>query len=135
MWIQPHEVSFQLLAVPLAEPPGSGLGRPGGEAPALRNQGFFLLILPEPRKAPWRKLGIPYCVLDIPMPEVRLQRPRIVPRVRQGVAARMPQHVGMGLEPQPCRLASTLDHPAEARSVERGSAFGDKDEGAALALA
>ena len=48
--------------------------------------------VPEPIR---RQLGIAHRVLDIAMPEPRLQRSRVVACVRQCVAAGMSQHVWM----------------------------------------
>jgi hypothetical protein len=52
-------------------------------------------------------------VLDIAMSEVCLQRPRIMPSVRQSETARMPQHVGVRFEWQLGHLSCPLDHPGE----------------------
>src|SRR5882724_5113767 len=53
---------------------------------------------------------------DVPMPEVVLDRPRIVPLVRQLEPAGMPEHVGMGREAE-LRLPARPRHDLPAESV------------------
>ena len=48
--------------------------------------------------------------LQVPVPEVVRQGPRIVPLVGQLVAAGMAQHVGMNREAEARCLASSLNH-------------------------
>ena len=50
------------------------------------------------------------------MAKVSLQRPGIVPLVGQGKAARVPQHVGMGLERQTGLDANTLRYDRNANN-------------------
>jgi hypothetical protein len=58
-------------------------------------------------------------VLDVAVPEVGLQRPRVVPFVGQRITAGVPEHVGVRLETQLSLGARTLNHPGEASSGER----------------
>jgi hypothetical protein len=46
-----------------------------------------------------------------------LQRPGVVAPVGQGVAASVPQHVGMGLEAELRLKPCPLDHASEARTA------------------
>jgi hypothetical protein len=64
-----------------------------------------------------------------------LDSARVVPRIRQRVAAGMAQHMCVGLEAKACGFPCALDHPTKPRSIERSSALGDEDEGASAALA
>ena len=57
-------------------------------------------------------------MLDIAVTEVGLKRPRVVPVVRQGVAAGVPEHVWMRVEGKTRFSASPLDHPGEACGAE-----------------
>jgi hypothetical protein len=52
------------------------------------------------------------------MSEVGLQRPRIMPSVRQSETASMPQHVGVRFEWQLGRLSCPLDHPGNPGIAE-----------------
>jgi hypothetical protein len=63
-----------------------------------------------------RQGGIARRVLNVAMPKVRLDRTRVVPIVRQLVAAGMAEHVGMRLDAQIGRDGCPLDHVGEAGS-------------------
>src|SRR5262249_18305030 len=52
-------------------------------------------LSPEVLKAIRRKFGVTHRVLDVLVSEPDLERPSVVARVRQGVAAAMSQHVRM----------------------------------------
>jgi len=58
----------------------------------------MLLRTPEISETIRRQLRIANRVLDIPVPEPRLQRSRIVAGIRQRIAAAMSQHVRVDLE-------------------------------------
>ncbi len=60
-------------------------------------------------------------MLDVFVPEICLQRPRVVASVRQRIAAGVPEHVWMGLKSQLCLDGCPLDHPSEAGGRERRS--------------
>jgi hypothetical protein len=60
-------------------------------------------------------------VLNVFMPKVRLQRPRIVTTVRQRIAARMSKHVRMRLEAKLRLDPCPFDHPGEAGGGKRYS--------------
>jgi hypothetical protein len=47
------------------------------------------------------------------MAKVGLQRASVVPSVGQGIAASVPEHVSVDLDPQLRRTPSTLDHPRD----------------------
>jgi hypothetical protein len=53
-------------------------------------------------------------MLNVAMPKIGLQSPRIMSGIGQGEAAGMPEHMRMGLEIEAGRGSSTLDHPGEA---------------------
>src|ERR1700690_2918746 len=73
-------------------------------------------------------------MLDIPVPQVGLQSAGIVPRICQGEAAGMPEHVRMNLEPDPRGLRRPLNHSGKAGSRERRAPLAYEHEGASLAL-
>lgn len=53
------------------------------------------------------------------MPEVGLQRSRVVPFVRERIAAGVPEHVRVGLEAELRLEARPLDHAGEASCRKR----------------
>jgi len=53
------------------------------------------------------------------VPEVGLDRPRVLAGVGQRVAGRMAEHVGVNLERKASLLPGSLDHPVEAVAIER----------------
>ena len=61
---------------------------------------------------------LPYCVLDVLVAEVSLERPGIDAPVRQLVSAGVPQHMGMDGEAEAGRDAEPRDHLAKARRRE-----------------
>jgi hypothetical protein len=66
-------------------------------------------------------------VLDIPMTEIGLQCPRIVPLVGQSEAAGVPEHVRL----EACRRASALYKPRKACRGERRAALRREESPAA----
>jgi hypothetical protein len=58
------------------------------------------------------------------MPEERLDQPRVGAFVSQGVAGRMPQHVGMRLDIQPGELARLPDDVLQGVDRQRSAALG-----------
>ena len=80
---------------------------------ATRNGGF-MSAPPEILEPCRRQLGISNRMLDILVPEVGLQSPRIVALVGQREPAGMPQHVGVNLDAEFGLHASTLDKPGKA---------------------
>jgi len=66
-------------------------------------------------------------MLDIAMPEPRLQRSRIMSLVGKLVAAAVPQHVGMDREGHAGPLAEALDQGMEALRRHRRAALGNED--------
>src|SRR3954470_18330582 len=60
-----------------------------------------------------RQLRIANRVLNIPVAQVGLQRPRVVSPVGQGVAASMSQHMRVSLETQFRLDTGTLNHPCK----------------------
>ena len=67
-------------------------------------------------------------MLDIPVPEVGLQRPRIVALVGQREATGVPQLVRVHLQADASRLASALQKPGKPGCGERRAAFAGEDE-------
>jgi hypothetical protein len=64
----------------------------------------------EPRR---RQFGVAHRVLDIFVAEIRLQRPGVVAFVGERVAAGVPQHVRVRLEPKFGLGCCSLNHPSE----------------------
>ena len=74
-----------------------------------------------------RKLGVTNRVLDVLMPEIGLQRPRVMTGVRQREAAAMTQHVRMNLERHPRSLADPTEQRVETLGRHRAATLGDED--------
>ena len=62
------------------------------------------------------------------MAEPVLQRPRIMPCIRQSVAAGMPEHVAVNREGKAGTLANALDQPINGVGRERAAPLGREDE-------
>jgi hypothetical protein len=62
-------------------------------------------------------------MLNVAVPKVRLQCPRVVPLVRQGITASVPNHVRVRLEAQLGLPARALDHAGETSGAERCPTF------------
>lgn len=62
-------------------------------------------------------------MLDILVPEVRLQCSRVMPFIRERVAACMPEHVRMRLEREFGLAPRALDHASEPSGAEGRAAF------------
>jgi len=73
---------------------------------------------PKVFEARWRQFRISHRVLNIFVAEVGLQRPGIMPSVRQCITARMAQHVRMHTEFELGLLAQSGHHLGEARAGE-----------------
>ena len=76
------------------------------------------LLAPEILELRRRQFGVTNRVLNVLVPEVGLQRARIVAFAGQGVARGVPQHVRVRLEPELGLSARPLDHAGEAGSRE-----------------
>jgi hypothetical protein len=87
-------------------------------------------ISPEVLEPRGRQFGVADRVLDVLVAEVSLQGPGIVALVRQGEPARMTEHVGMCLEPEPSLHPCPIQHSSEAGRRERTTTFAGEDEGA-----
>ena len=99
-----------------------------GVAAATSRQGLVLVreeVL-EPSRC---QLRVPDRMPDILVAKIGLDRPRILASIRQRIARRVPQHVGMCLEWQAGPFAGALDYPVKAIAIERGAALIDEDEG------
>jgi hypothetical protein len=59
------------------------------------------LLAPKVLEPCRRQLGVAHRVLDVFVPEVGLERPRVMAGVGKRIAAGVPQHVGMDLEFEP----------------------------------
>ena len=57
------------------------------------------------------------------MPEVLLDRPRVMPIIGELVATGVPQHMGMGLEAQLSGVPNSLHHLCEPRASEGRAAL------------
>ena len=82
---------------------------------------------PEPCKP--RRVGrrVSDGVLNIPVSQIILNEPRIRALVGEGKAARMTQHVRVGLHGQSCALAIGADRQPGRLTAERASAFTEKE--------
>jgi hypothetical protein len=87
--------------------------------------------VPEEASEPVRgERGIACRVLDVRVPEVRLDRPRVDPLIGQFVPAPMPEHVWMDLERvQACLISRAREHLAEALGRDGCPTLGHEDEG------
>lgn len=79
---------------------------------------------PEVLKPLLAQLGIPRGVLDGAMPQPILNCPRVVPCIRQGVAAGVPEHVDVNLEREAGAFPDALDQAIDGVTGERGPALG-----------
>ena len=62
------------------------------------------------------------------MPKPGLNAPRIMPRIGQGIATGMTQHVGMNREGQTSAFTDSLDLPIDGVGCERATAFSGEHE-------
>ena len=87
----------------------------------------LLLILPEVSEAGWRKLGVAHRVLDILVPEVVLQGPRVVAIIGELKTTGMAQHVWVDWERHLGSLADALDEAVETYGAHWPPALGNED--------
>jgi hypothetical protein len=80
-------------------------------------------VAPEILESLWRQFGIPHRVLDVLVTKVDLQGAGVMAFVGKGVAAGVPEHVRVRLEPQLGFGACALDHSGEACGREWCSPF------------
>ena len=70
------------------------------------------------------------------MPEIGLERPRVMPLIRKGKAASVPEHVRVRLEPKLCLYARALHHAGKASGAEGCSSLtGEHERGGGVLLA
>ena len=69
-----------------------------GAAQALGSSPALVLIPPEVLESGWRQFGVPDRVAYVSMPEIVLNRSRIVAVANELVSGTVPEHVGMNLE-------------------------------------
>ena len=79
-----------------------------------------VLVPKEPLEPIRRQGGVPRRVLNIPMPEIGLERAGIDPIVCKLKPRRMAQHMGVRLNAEFGCDASPLDHAREARALRTG---------------
>src|SRR5262245_14260381 len=94
-----------------------------------------LSVLPEVAEARWRKLGISNRVLDVLVPEIMLQSPRVVTVIGEFEAAGVAEHVGMDGEWHLRRLPEPRNHPAEGNRAHGRSPLAQEQVTAWLLLA
>jgi hypothetical protein len=70
----------------------------------------FGLVLPKSRKPPWRERSVPRSALQGSVAEVMRKAPGVMPRIGQGEAAGVAQHVRVHREWKLRRATSALDH-------------------------
>ncbi len=78
-------------------------------------------LAPEIAEPVRRKLRIAYCVLNVPMAEIGLERARVVTVICELVPASVAQHMWVNA-PELGRLPSSRNHLGEARRSERCAA-------------
>jgi hypothetical protein len=66
-------------------------------------------------------------VLNIDVTKPQLKPPRVVPRIREQMATRVPQHVRMRVR-QPCTFARALDHLRHVEPRHRAATLGREHE-------
>src|SRR6266576_6577433 len=89
-------------------------GKESGSLPAESNRRVkqsSLLISPESFEPIRRECSVSRRVLDVLVPEIRLERARIVAVICQFVTAGVAKHVSMSLYAQTSRDSRSLDHP------------------------
>src|SRR5215472_4353896 len=74
------------------------------------------------------QLGIANRVLNVFVPQVRLQRSRIPPRIRLVETAGVPEHVWVSLDLELGGLASPVDKLLEVADRHRRAALGQEQE-------
>ena len=116
----PYGATSALACADLATPRAYS----GGVAPCLCR-----LIVPEILKALWGQLGIPDGMLDVPMAEILLERPRVDPFIGEIKATGMPEHVGMHGEREPRRLAGRRHDMVHRPGGQWAPPFRDKQIG------
>jgi hypothetical protein len=84
----------------------------------------FASFAPKILKPHRRQLRVAHRVLDVLVPEVRLQRPGVVSLIGQRIAASVPQHVGVALEAELGRFPSPNNHLGEASGGKRRPTLG-----------
>ena len=67
-------------------------------------------------------------MLDVPVPEIGLQRSGVVAVIGQLVSAGMPEHVWMGLKAKLRPGAGAFDHARESRRAKGCVALGGEHE-------
>jgi hypothetical protein len=73
-------------------------------------------------------------MLDRPVAQPVLDRPRVVPLIGQGVAAGVPEHVDVHRQADRCFLADALDQAIDGIGGERRAALIGKHKGCARRL-
>ena len=86
------------------------------------------LVLPKVLEPARRQRRVTGRILDIAVPQVRLEGSRIDPVVGQFEAARVPQHVGVRLDPELGDDGGPFDHAIKPWRRQRRSALGHKDK-------
>src|SRR4029077_3815137 len=81
-----------------------------------------------------RQLGVAHRVLDVLVPEIRLQRTGVDAVIGELEAAGMSEHVRMHWKVEASRHTEPGDHLAESRRRERCTTFAREDEGRGLVL-
>ena len=87
------------------------------------------LITPEILEPVGRHVGVPDRVLNVLVPEVVLQSPRVVAVVGELEPAGMAKHVWVDREWHLGGLPDTLDEAMEADGADRPTAFGNEHVG------
>ena len=87
------------------------------------------LVLPKPLEPIRTQLRVAHGMRDVSVPEVLLDRSRVVPFVRELVAGGVPQHVRMDREGEFRELAGARNQLPGRRRRHRSAALGDEQIG------
>ncbi len=90
------------------------------------SKSFRRSVLPETAESICCKLGVAACMLDVPVAEVVLHCPRIVPIVRQFEAATMAKHMGVHRKWQSGLPAGSSDQLSRRGIRQRPTTLRDK---------
>jgi hypothetical protein len=92
-------------------------------------------VPPKILEAVGRHFGVPDGVLNVFVPEVMLQGPRVVTIIGQLEPAGMAKHVGMDREWHLGDLAEALDEPVETDGTDWPAALGNEYVGVSRVIA
>jgi len=95
----------------------------------MRQRASRVSVLPPPFEPGWRQFAVSDRMLDVLVPEVSLQRPRILSGIGQGKSTGVPQHVRVCLDLEPGGFRGSIDQLLEVRHRHRTAPLGHEQEG------